>query len=137
MKKFVSKGVKLGKGTTGNVKGKLNKNKHIKDVTEAKNWATERFPDMSKSEMDVFLYRIGRGSGDVPYNKKLNDEMRMQIIKDEIGEFPKGKTKHDQHYVSGLPIWTEQELNAGYTKVNLGAGAVRLHRKRLGFWVGD
>ncbi len=139
MKKFVSKGVRLGRGTTGKAKG-VNKNKHIKDVTEAKNYAEERFPDMSKSEMDVFLYRIGRGSGDVPFNKKLDDAVKMQIIKTKFGKFPEGKTKRDQKYTSGpghLPYYTEQELNTGYSKVNLGAGTTRLHRKRLGFWVGD
>ena len=127
MKKFVSKGVRLGRGTTGKAKG-VNKNKHIKDVTEA------------KSEMDVFLYRIGRGSGDVPFNKKLDDAVKMQIIKTKFGKFPEGKTKRDQKYTSGpghLPYYTEQELNTGYSKVNLGAGTTRLHRKRLGFWVGD
>ena len=139
MKKFVSKSVRLGSGTTGKEKG-VNKNRRIKDVTEAKNYAEERFPDMSKHDMDVFLYRIGRSSGDVPYNKELDDAVKMQIIKTKFGNFPEGKTKREQRYTSGpghLPYFTEQQLNTGYSKVNLGAGAVRLHRKRLGFWVGD
>ncbi len=136
MKKFVSKGVRLGKGAIGKAKG-VNKNKHIKDVTEAKNWATERFPNMSKSDMDVFLYRIGRGSGDVPFNKKLDDAVKVKEFQSRYGRFPKGKTKHDQTYIGQSALRTEDELNVGYSKVNLGAGAVRLHRKRLGFWVGD
>jgi hypothetical protein len=136
MKKFVSKGVRLGTGTTGKAKG-VNNNKKIKDVTEAKNYAEERFPNMSKSEMDVFLYRIGRGSGDVPFNKKLDDAVKVKKFQARHGQFPKGKTKHDQKYFGSAPWRTEEELNTGYSKVDLGSGAARLHRKRLGFWVGD